>query len=348
MNRSRLVLFISVLIVALGVVAGLGALWLDSARADVGPLPGKSLVLPADTQFVMGIDVQRLIASPMWTRWRSNRALQPETVNQLERWTGLDAAHDVDQVVVAGAKPADGKRPTPLVMVMGHFNLEKLSGGLEKAGAGSGSPLEGATLFTMEKNGVSSSLAVLDTRTLIFGPTAKVQEVVKSRARGETPLRQNEELLSLVGSIKPGSAFWAVGGRELLSAMPKGVPAPGMGGAGAASLNLPPLQSLTMTGDFDPQLSFSLTGVAVDAESATKLADVLRGLVALMSLQAQQKPELAQLSSAFSISTEDAKVFVNARLPYELLEALQPKKEQGAETAEESEGVEKSEGSEGP
>ena len=42
MNRSRLVLFVSVVIVALGAIAGLGVLWLDSARAGgrtVGLVP---------------------------------------------------------------------------------------------------------------------------------------------------------------------------------------------------------------------------------------------------------------------------------------------------------------------
>ena len=52
----------------------------------------------------------------------------------------------------------------------------------------------------------------------------------------------------------------------------------------------------------------------------------MRGFVALLSLQAQQKPELQQLASAFSVSTEANRVLVSARIPYELLDALQPKK----------------------
>lgn len=325
MNRNRLVLFVSVLVVVLGVVAGLGALWLDSARAAVGPLPGEGLVLPADTQFVMGVDVKRLTSSPMWERWASNKAMRPDAMDQLERWTGLDPARDIDQIVVAGRGRTGKAQPTPLVMAMGRFNLEKLGWSLEKVEQGTTSQLEGATLFTMEQKGVSSSLAILDTSTLLFGPTAKVQDVVKSRSRGETPLRQNEQLLALVEGVKPGSTFWMVGDQTLLASMPKGIPGPAMGGGGGASMNLPPLQSLTLTGDLDPQLSLALTGVAADEASATKLADVLRGLVALMSLQAQQKPELQQLASAFSISTEATRVLVNARIPYELLEALQPK-----------------------
>ena len=39
----------------------------------------------------------------------------------------------------------------------------------------------------------------------------------------------------------------------LKRSVPKGIPAPGMGGpGGTAAMNLPPLQSLTLTGDFDP------------------------------------------------------------------------------------------------
>jgi hypothetical protein len=252
--------------------------------------------------------------------------MRPEAMDRLEQWTGLDPARDIDQIVVAGRGRVGQKQEVPLVMAMGDFNLEKLGGSIEKAGSGQKSQLEGATLFTMEQKGVSSSLAVLDTKTLLFGPTAKVQDVVQSRARGETPLEQNEELLGLVGSVKPGNTFWMVGDQSLLSNMPNGIPAPGMGGAGSASMNLPPLQSLIVTGDLGPQLSLALTGVAADEASATKLADVLRGLVALVSLQAQQKPELQELASAFSISTEATKVLVNARIPYELLDSLQPKK----------------------
>ena len=326
MTRSRVALFVSVLVVALGVIAGLGALWLDSARAAVGPMPGEGLVLPADTQFVMGVDVKRLVASPIWERYASRPEMRPEGLRELEAWTGLDPARDIDQIVVAGRRAAGKKQPPPLVMAMGRFDLKKLGWTLDKVEQGQTSQLEGTTLFTMEKKGESSSLALLHARTLLFGPTERVEAVVASRSRGETPLSQNAELLGLVESVKPGSTFWVVGDQSMLAGMPQAIPAPGMGGSGGAGMNLPPLQSLTLTGDLDPQLSLALTGVAADEAAATKLADVVRGLVALMSLQAQQKPELAQLASAFTISTEMNRVLISARIPYELLEALQPKK----------------------
>ena len=60
--------------------------------------------------------------------------------------------------------------------------------------------------------------------------------------------------------------------------------------------------------------------------AATNLADIVRGFVALASLQAGQKPELKDLAQAISVSTEKSQVHVNARFSYELLEALQPKR----------------------
>ena len=81
-----------------------------------------------------------------------------------------------------------------------------------------------------------------------------------------------------------------------------------------------------MTGDLEPQVSVDLTGEAGDEAAAKNLADVVRGFVALASLQASQKPELKQLASAISVTTEASRVHVAARVPYEVIESLQPKR----------------------
>ena len=52
MTRSRLVFFAAMTVVVVGVAAGVGALWLNPARAAVGPLVGEALILPADAKFV--------------------------------------------------------------------------------------------------------------------------------------------------------------------------------------------------------------------------------------------------------------------------------------------------------
>jgi len=74
MTRSRLAVLVSTVVVVVGVIAGLGALWLNPARAAVGPMPGEALILPADARFVMGFDVRRFTASPFYARYASERA----------------------------------------------------------------------------------------------------------------------------------------------------------------------------------------------------------------------------------------------------------------------------------
>jgi hypothetical protein len=332
MSRSRVVLFISMSVVVLGVVAGLGALWMDSARAAVGPLPGEGLVLPADTRFVIGFDVKRLVASPFWARYGKQRSMRPASLSQLEEKTGLDPARDVDQIVVAGnATPQN--HVAPLVLATGRFDTEKIAKTLEGTEKATSRDVGGVTLYELASVSAGSgksqafALAVLDRHTLLFGPPDRVEATLGSRAKGETPLRQNAALLGLVENVRPGSTFWMVGDETLLSGMPKTIPGAAMGSSGdaGATLNLPTLKSLTVTGDLDPDLSLAVVGQAIDAPAATKLADVVRGLVALVSLQAQQKPELQQLASAISVTTDQSRVLVNARLPYDLLDALQAK-----------------------
>ena len=87
-------------------------------------------------------------------------------------------------------------------------------------------------------------------------------------------------------------------------------------------MEIPPLKSLSLTGNFDPAVAIELVGEARDAEAATQLADMVRGLVALASMQASQKPELKDLATAISVTTEELLVRVSARFPYELIESL--------------------------
>ena len=329
MTRSRLTVLVSTAVVVLGLVAGLGALWFNQARAAVGPLPGEALILPADARFVMGFDVKRFTASPFYARYAGQRGMKPEALRELEEKTGLDPARDVDQIVVAGTGPGS----IGLALVTGRFDLYKLGRTLETDGKVTGTNHAGASLYHFNEEGPNATaVAFLDETSLLFGQKDRVEAAVTSRTRGETPFKKNLALIGLVEKVRPGSTFWMVGDQSLLAGMPTSVPAPGASADGA-SINLPALKSVTVTGDLDPQLSLNVVGEAADELAAKNLADVVRGFVALMSLQAQQKPELQQLASAVTVATEQSRVLVSARVPYELLDALQPKSKPAEEPA---------------
>lgn len=319
LTRTRLVVFASTLVVVLGVVAALGALWFDPLRAAVGPLPAEALVLPADARFVMGFDVQRFAASPFYARYAKERGMRPDALRELEEKTGLNPARDVEQIVIAGSR-SDRQSPG-IALVTGRFDLYKLGRALETAGKVRGYNHDGVTVYAFREDaGRATAVAFLDERSLLFGPKAQVEAAVSSRTRGEAPLRSNTALIALVEKIRPGSTFWMVGDQSMLSGMPASIPGPGGNGA---TISLPALRSVTVTGDLDPQVSLAITGETSDEAAAKNLADIVRGGVALVSLQAAQKPELQQLASAISVATEANRVLISARIPYGLIDALQ-------------------------
>jgi hypothetical protein len=348
MSRSRLVVLASMTVVVLGVAFALAALVFGPARAAVGPLPAEGLALPADTRFVLGLDVKRFTASPFYERFARERALQPDTLRELQEKVGLDPKRDIDQIVFAGGEAKGG-----LALVFGRFDRGRIEAALEaengKAVLGEHG---GTTLYRLDRVTLKSageaaedeaddddaaeatetdspatpakrgdnSLAFFDDDTLLLGQTEAVKATLDNRAAGSGSLKTNASLLALLERVEPGVTFWMVGDRTLLARMPGSVPAPGVAG-----IELPALESLIVTGDLDPVVSLRVTGGARDAAAAQKLADVVRGFLALASLQAAQKPELQQLASAVSVTTEESNVRLEARLPYELIEALRSK-----------------------
>jgi hypothetical protein len=318
MTRSRAVLTASFALVLTGSALALSALVLDPARAAVGPLPAEGLALPANTRFVMGVDMQRFVASPFYERYTKNdpTSKHMESMRQLEEKTGLNPERDIDRVIVAGGAGAAAKE-TGLVLVNGRFDRHRISRLIETEKKGvTWKKVEGETVYLFNEGtaGKQGALAFLDEDTIVLGALASVEQVVSNRSQNPAALEANKELLDLVRQVQPGSAFWLVGDQTALANLPKG---------GQAGMTLPNLKSVIVTAELDPVLNLHLTGEALDAAAAKNLADVVRGFVALATLQSAQKPELKELGSAISVTADVNKVHVNAKFPYELLDALQ-------------------------
>src|SRR5687767_11859665 len=127
MTRSRMVVFVSMLVVGVGAVAAVGALYLDPARAAVGLLPAEALALPGDTRFVMGLDVKRFVASPFYARFADQHGqVRPDAFRELEEKLGLDPERDLDRVVIAGRDASAKGKESGVVLVTGRFDRYKL------------------------------------------------------------------------------------------------------------------------------------------------------------------------------------------------------------------------------
>jgi hypothetical protein len=328
MTRSRLSVLGALVIVAVGTVIAVGSLLLDPARAAVGPLPGEALVLPSECRFVVGLDVKRFVSSPLYKKFSAGgaNAIRPAGFTELQQKMGLDPERDVDQLIIAGLPPADGQ-PRGLFVAFGRFDKDRIVQSIEGPNKGVSEAVEGTPVWTfVESPKGSVAGAVLSPRMLVLGSGDAVKATVAAHARRQTPLKTSAELIGRIESVKPGSTFWMVGDQSLLSQLPGSLPIPGVGsggGGGSQSVSLPALRGLTVTGDLEPVVALDVVGYAADAKAAQNLADLVRGFVAIVSLQAAQKPELRELASAITVTADGEKVRLGARLPYDLLDALQ-------------------------
>jgi hypothetical protein len=321
MSRSRQFAFASLGIVAVGVAVAVGALAFSSTKG-LGPLPAEALSLPAEAPFMAGIDVRRLVASEFYKRQMAARGeAHPDAFRELEEKTGLDPERDVDQIVIAGGKGGVG--PAGIVFVVGSFDEYKLSRAIEAKPGVTWEKREGATLYQFGDAGKAArALAFLDAHTLVLGATPLVNATLENRSRGASPLLAKSALKALLERVKPGSTFWVVGDQSVLANLPASFPAPGAAAGSGATLTLPALESLIVTGDVEPLVALSATGDTADEKAARDLADVVRGFVALASLSAKQNPQLQQLAQAVSVTTSAKQVEVSLRIAPELLESL--------------------------
>src|SRR5262245_51720620 len=289
MIRSHIALSLAAAVSGLGLATALGVLVLAPARAAVGPLPSEGLLLPAEARFVMGVDVKRLVASPLYAHFaKGPGGLRPDAFKALEERTGLVPEKDVRQLVVAGGL-AGGRQAVALVL--GDFDRARMEGPLPSAGRATLRKVEGQAVYTFgEVVATRGAVAFLDDHALLLGPATAVEAAVVGHSQGRTPLKGNAVVMGLLAGVKPGSTFWMVGDQSLLAGRSVG---PGGGPDGSSGgLSPPKLETLSATGDLDPVLSLDVVGGAADAAAASNLADVVRGFVALASLQAAQKPEL--------------------------------------------------------
>ena len=218
MTRSRLVVLGSALVVGAGALAAVGALYLDPARAAVGPLPPQALSLPAGTRYVMGLDVKRFVASPLYTRFAAAReANRPRAFEELEAKTGLNPERDVDQVYIAGSQAgAPGRGGDPLVVVTGRFDRAKVARAIEteKKGVTSknvqghrGVPLQrGPGRPRLGGRGVPGRQHARDGQ-----PGQRRADGRRAREGRGPAARERRRCSRCWRAVKPGSTFWMVG-----------------------------------------------------------------------------------------------------------------------------------------
>jgi len=267
----------------------------NSIRID----PALSALVPADTVYLLGADMDRLSRTPAW---RKLETLALPDLNRFTQATGLDPRRDIREVLVCSNGTG------AVTLLRGSFRESDLASRLRSHGAASLS-YRGHTLYTSDR----AAVAFLDSSTAAAGTTASVEGAIDTHDRGGNGLPVT--LQSLVQTIPGRDQLWLVraGG------------APGMrfgendeSRLGSIVQMLRGIRTIVVGIDFSNGLDFSAQVRCDNDSDAAHIHDALRGAIGMARLNTPDNhPELLKVYDAIQVSQENSLVTASANVSSE-------------------------------
>lgn len=320
MSKKIVVGLVAVAVLGLALVAGLavGYWWFAKRSQPIGPLPAEAAILPGDAAVVGGIDVRRITTGANYKKYMA-AAMEDagKDLKELEQKTGINVERDVEGLYGAGSKV--GAEQAGVVVLVGTFDAQRIGKAVQDdpKSKATTTTVEGFTVYEMKEEGkVSSHLAVPSARVLVAGTPALVATTLANFKGGQGGVAANAELVAALKAVEPGPAFWLLATPKAMAEAPK----PGEG------MPVPPFpmpKSVLFTGQFDPAVSFKLTGEMADEAAAKQLAEQITGLKAMAAMFAADKPEVGEAAQALSVTNTGKSVVVALSLSPALLEKIQ-------------------------
>ena len=202
--------------------------------------------VPSDYQFVSGLDVRRLTASPFYLKLRQEQPQVAGIGNDLLEFTaqtGIDPARDISYLVMAG-RSGESVKSEGLVILSGDFDKNRIVSFLEsKAGVIVMEYGSASVMMVPDKkdNNVKNGIAFLGENEIAMGDLVSLKAALDTNVGGKTSILSNAKVSSLLSSIDLDGMFWFAG--DAAGAMRKSpLPVP-------PSLNASSIQSIA--GVFD-------------------------------------------------------------------------------------------------
>ena len=331
MKKSRWILTLA----AGAVVAGLGIgavayLGASGVEAQSPGLPATMAWLPADASAIGHVDLTSLFASPLREKWEKQIDAQEsrDELDDFREATGLDPFTDLYRASFAvvttdtGSGEARGESPSAKswgISIQGEFDAGTLIDKLEVVADVKVEDYHGTTIYyptphddqDAEHVSVSekTAFAFADSDTIVIGDRNYIRQMLDTGQR-----RASSAGAALNQSWGEGTfandTFW-------IAAAPEN----GFNSMLPAGGEIPPIHSLAFSGRLDADIALRARGLAADLDSAIKLADVVRGFIALGSLQ-HENPDIGAILNSIQIDQFDNEVDVSLTVPYETLERL--------------------------
>jgi hypothetical protein len=323
MKSSRWALLIAMGTVGVGVVAG--AIARFSATGLAGTEGAALEWVPATASVVGHLDVRALSKSPLSETWSEEvKGQGVPGADQIREKTGIDLWKDVDSITFSAEKDETQKESRWGLSVEGAFDAEAAAKKLVEEEPGL--PVEdyqGKSIYRFSqasRESAEAAMAVTGPSSALFGHPSYLREMIDA-GHGRKPSASGVVEGWGYGSFAEES-FWIAGKpSKTLNAM-----------VGRGS-EVPPLQSFALSGRLASELSLRLRGKAADAASAQKLADLVRGLVALGRLQMgpnSSSPELGTIADSIQVELQAEQIDVSLTVPYETIRKLSERRRKEA------------------
>jgi hypothetical protein len=320
MNHRRFVVASTVfLFFVAGIAIGLGLYSGMRASASVPDLPKAVRYLPADYQAVFGMNVQKFVASPVFAKFEAEKGEEfGKDLAEFTSRTGVDPRKDVDYIIAGGRSLSEGQH-TGVVIAVGRFNTAAITTFINSQAKPIRLEYKNATVQMIpEADGskVDKGIAFLTESEIAMGDLESLKAVLDVRENPQSGIESNKTLAPLLESLNPDDMFWFAGDpSSVLSKVPRNTP---MGGG------LSSVKYVFGTLNLTDAVSGKITVTASDRESAAKLADIAKGLVALGQLASEQNPEAAELLKGIAVTQnlEQDQILLALNFPLDVLDRL--------------------------
>jgi hypothetical protein len=270
------------------------------------------LVMP-DAQVLAGMQVQQSLASP-FGQYFLTQIPPNDGVSKFAAATGLDLRRDVREILVAsaGGTFGAGNANPGLVLVRGTFEPVRFAAVATLSGS-SVTPENGVLVITPPQNAAGTSLAFLDSSTLVIGDRASLNGGIARYAAHATftgPLAQQAQIASGANDA------WLITLTPLAQFM-RGATTP-----------VPPAFLQTIAGisagiHFDAGAVTLLGEVSTATEKdAQSMADTLKFLAAMLQTNKNQNPQAAALLQGAQFTAAGPIMRISLSVPEQQMEQI--------------------------
>ncbi len=294
-----------------GILLGLALLyplvrWTMGEKKAVRIYPSLAAVIPADTQFAVGFQLERLKPTALYKRLVDGRRIP--AIEAFAARTGFDPRKSIYEIVLA----SNGEET--IAFAVGKFSrTTELRQGMEPPIKIEGDRTTRSTYkgYTLEGN-ENASLCFLNASTVMAGPAAALRRMIDRQQQNPLP---PQELLKAIEAVPLENQIWGVATGDINRLVSR-----------YSGLKGIPLQVTRATFEADASLGFraKLALECPDAKSAEQLAVGIRAAAALLPGSAEIRSALEQIDVRQDNATVNLRLNVSAELVENLLALLPP------------------------